>query len=159
MASATSAETIVVASAVGPLGIESDGASITRVAFHARGVVSSTVPAGPIAQVVQQLDEYFNGRRTTFSVPLAPDGTPFQQSVWRALLDIPFGETRSYADIARMIGRPAAVRAVGAANGQNPIPIIVPCHRVIGSNGSLTGFGGGLAMKEFLLRHESRRLF
>ena len=87
----------------------------------------------------------------SFSLPLAPRGTPFQQSVWQALADIPFGELRSYRDIARTIGRPAAVRAVGAANGRNPLPIVVPCHRVIGSNGKLTGFAGGLEAKRRLL--------
>jgi methylated-DNA-[protein]-cysteine S-methyltransferase len=89
-------------------------------------------------------------------VPLAPEGTPFQQIVWRALLAIPCGETRSYGDIARTIRRPAASRAVGLANGRNPIAIIVPCHRVIGANGTLTGYGGGLPTKQWLLAHEQR---
>jgi methylated-DNA-[protein]-cysteine S-methyltransferase len=98
-----------------------------------------------------QLREWFAGRRTTFDLPLAPAGTPFQLAVWSRLVTIPFGETRSYADIARAIGRPTAVRAVGAANGRNPLPIVVPCHRVIGRNGSLTGFAGGLDTKRYLL--------
>ena len=102
-----------------------------------------------------QLGAYFAGTLKTFSVPLDFRGTAFQKSVWAALLTIPFGETRSYAEIARQIGRPTAFRAVGAANGRNPISIIAPCHRVIGSDGSLTGFGGGLAAKEHLLGMEN----
>jgi len=101
------------------------------------------------------LKEYFAGRREEFSdIVLDMHGTAFQRSVWAALLTIPFGETRSYGDIARQIGNPKAVRAVGLANGQNPVPVIVPCHRVIGANGKLTGFGGGLDTKQWLLAHE-----
>jgi methylated-DNA-[protein]-cysteine S-methyltransferase len=107
-----------------------------------------------LLQTEHQLQEYFTGRRTTFSVPLDFTGTEFQKRVWSALLTIPFGETRSYAQIAEQIGCPAAVRAVGAANGRNPISIIAPCHRVVGSNGKLTGFAGGLATKARLLAHE-----
>ena len=110
---------------------------------------------GPLSSTIGQLAEYFAGSRTQFDIRLALRGTPFQLEVWRALQQIPYGETRSYADIARSIGRPAATRAVGAANGANPIPIIVPCHRVIGSNGSLTGFGGGIAVKRRLLDLEA----
>jgi methylated-DNA-[protein]-cysteine S-methyltransferase len=99
----------------------------------------------------EQLNAYFAKELRIFKLPLAPRGTPFQLDVWRALRDIPYGETRSYAQIARVIGKPEAIRAVGAANGANPLPIVVPCHRVIGSNGSLTGFGGGLEAKRFLL--------
>jgi methylated-DNA-[protein]-cysteine S-methyltransferase len=99
----------------------------------------------------EQLNAYFAKELRIFKLPLAPRGTPFQLDVWRALRDIPYGETRSYAQIARIIGKPDAIRAVGAANGANPLPIVVPCHRVIGSNGSLTGFGGGLEAKRFLL--------
>lgn len=105
-------------------------------------------------ELVRQLEQYFAGRRREFELVLAPRGTDFQLAVWRALSGIPFGETRSYSEIARAIDKPDAVRAVGAANGANPIPIIVPCHRVIGANGSLTGFGGGLDAKETLLRLE-----
>jgi methylated-DNA-[protein]-cysteine S-methyltransferase len=101
-----------------------------------------------------ELDEYFAGRRTSFDIPLDPRGTPFQRVVWEALRAIPFGKTRSYGDLAAAIGRPKASRAVGAANGQNPIAIVIPCHRVIGADGSLTGYGGGMARKEWLLRHE-----
>jgi methylated-DNA-[protein]-cysteine S-methyltransferase len=103
----------------------------------------------------QQLAEYFAGRRRVFDLPLAPEGTPFQQKVWRALLTIPFGETRTYGQIAAQIGSPAAVRAVGAANGRNPLSIVAPCHRVIGSTGALTGFAGGLQTKAYLLNLEA----
>jgi methylated-DNA-[protein]-cysteine S-methyltransferase len=105
-------------------------------------------------EAVVQLQEYFAGARTVFDLTLAPTGTAFQLKVLDALLAIPFGETRSYADIATKIGRPKAVRAVGTANGRNPLPIVIPCHRVIGTNGSLTGFGGGLDTKAFLLNLE-----
>ena len=110
-----------------------------------------------IDHAVDEVDEYFAGRRTTFSIPLAAEGTPFQAEVWKALRAIPFGETRSYADIAAAIGRPRAVRAVGAANGRNPLGIVVPCHRVIGADGSLTGYAGGMSRKKFLLDLERQR--
>ena len=109
----------------------------------------------PLAEARRQLQEYFDGRRTRFDLPLKLTGTEFQVSVLRALQDIPYGDTVSYGEIAKRIGRPRAVRAVGAANGRNPLPIVVPCHRVIGSTGDLTGFGGGLDTKEALLRHEA----
>jgi methylated-DNA-[protein]-cysteine S-methyltransferase len=105
-------------------------------------------------QVRRQLDEYFAGRRTVFTLPLHLGGTAFQNAVWTTLQAIPYGGTTTYRDLAVRIGRPAAIRAVGAANGANPLPIIIPCHRVIGSNGSLTGFGGGIENKRFLLAHE-----
>ncbi len=105
----------------------------------------------------RQLGEYFDGKRFEFDLLLAPHGTPFQLEVLQALTQIPYGQTRTYRDIAVSIGRAKAVRAVGAANGRNPLPIVIPCHRVIGSNGNLTGFGGGLATKKFLLELESRR--
>ncbi len=101
-----------------------------------------------------QLDEYFSGRRRGFELPLSPRGTPFQQSVWAALAGIPYGRTISYAELARRVGRPTAMRAVGAANGRNPLPIVLPCHRVIGADGALTGFGGGLPAKQLLLKLE-----
>ena len=104
--------------------------------------------------VESQLREYFAGQRREFDLRLAPEGTEFQRAVWRALQTIGYGETRSYGDIAKQIARPQAVRAVGAANGRNPLPIVIPCHRVIGSDGSLTGFGGGLDSKRFLLALE-----
>ena len=107
-----------------------------------------------LASTRAQLGEYFAGRRRTFDLPLAPDGTAFQCSVWMALRAIPYGATISYRALAERIGRPSAMRAVGAANGRNPLPIVVPCHRVIGADGSLTGFGGGLPTKRFLLELE-----
>ena len=106
------------------------------------------------SDVMQQLREYFSGKRTTFSIELRPQGTPFQQRVWRALRKIPYGRTMSYGEIAKSIGQPTAARAVGAANGQNPLSIFVPCHRVIGQSGQLVGYGGGLEIKEKLLALE-----
>lgn len=110
-----------------------------------------------LCETARQLGEYFAGQRERFELPLDFAGTDFQRQVWAALLTIPFGQTRSYGDIARQIGNPSAVRAVGAANGRNPISIIAPCHRVIGASGSLTGFAGGLAAKHFLLALEGRQ--
>ena len=110
-----------------------------------------------LLETERQLNDYFGGKLKEFSLKFDFAGTDFQRKVWRALAAIPFGETRSYRDIARQIGRPKAVRAVGAANGRNPISIIVPCHRVIGSNGKLTGFAGGLEAKAFLLKTESEK--
>lgn len=109
-----------------------------------------------LVEAARQIGEYFAGERTAFDVPLDFRGTDFQKSVWAALLAIPFGETRSYGEIARAVGRPTAFRAVGAANGKNPISIIAPCHRVIGTGGALTGFAGGLEAKALLLRIEGR---
>jgi methylated-DNA-[protein]-cysteine S-methyltransferase len=113
------------------------------------------------ADVRRQLGQYFEGRRRVFDLPLRPEGTPFQRDVWKALVEIPYGETATYSEIARRVGRREAVRAVGAANGANPIAIVIPCHRVIGRDGSLTGYGGGLPVKRWLLDHEAgeRRLF
>ena len=107
------------------------------------------------ADAVQQLVEYFAGRRKVFDLNLKPSGTSFQLEVLEALTHVPYGQTASYQEIANAIGRPKAVRAVGAANGRNPLPIVIPCHRVIGSDGSLTGFGGGLATKQYLLTLET----
>lgn len=113
---------------------------------------------GRTAELRRQLAEYFAGERRDFDLALAPEGTPFERSVWNELRKIPFGETRSYGEIATALGRPGAARAVGRANGANPIPIVVPCHRVIGSDGSLTGFGGGLETKSLLLELEGLSL-
>ncbi|HKI04387.1 MAG TPA: methylated-DNA--[protein]-cysteine S-methyltransferase [Thermoanaerobaculia bacterium] len=110
------------------------------------------------AEVRRQLEEYFAGERQEFDLELIPEGTPFERTVWEELRKIPFGETRSYGEIAHALGRPGAARAVGRANGANPIPIVVPCHRVIGADGSLTGFGGGLDAKSRLLELEGRAL-
>jgi methylated-DNA-[protein]-cysteine S-methyltransferase len=111
-----------------------------------------------LAPVATQLAEYFAGARTRFEIPLQPQGTPFQQKVWLALRDIPFGVTTTYGTIAVDLGQPTASRAVGLANGRNPLAVIVPCHRVVGANGALTGFGGGLPRKRWLLDHERRVL-
>lgn len=117
-------------------------------------------PAGTalLSEACDQLSAYFSGQRRQFSLPLAPEGTPFQRQVWQALQQLEYGEQCSYLDIARHIGNANAVRAVGAANGRNPLPIVIPCHRVIGANGRLTGYAGGLERKEWLLRHESKWL-
>jgi methylated-DNA-[protein]-cysteine S-methyltransferase len=140
---------------LGALSIATDAhGRLTRIHFGERDLES-----GSCDIVVAQLREYFAGERKTFELELAPKGTPFQLDVWKALCEIPHGETITYAELARRIGRPNAVRAVGAANGANPIPVIVPCHRVIGSNGTLTGYGGGIEHKQFLLALEGRRLF
>jgi methylated-DNA-[protein]-cysteine S-methyltransferase len=152
-------------SPIGPLQLASDGRAITALYMnpqrHAppdrhrwRAVSAESVPV--LRDGLRQLAEYFEGARRAFTLPLALVGTVMQQRVWMALRDIPFGETVSYGTIARRIGHPAASRAVGAANGRNPIAIIVPCHRVIGADGSLTGFGGGLDRKRWLLTHEAR---
>jgi methylated-DNA-[protein]-cysteine S-methyltransferase len=119
--------------------------------------MSRTEGHAVLEQAEGELEEYFAGRRTRFEVKLAPIGTPFQLKVWEALRSIPFGSSRSYGELARAIGKPSASRAVGAANGRNPISIIVPCHRVIGQDGSLTGFAGGLEAKRILLALESSR--
>lgn len=113
--------------------------------------------AKPFAPVIQELEEYFAGERTTFDAELAPAGNAFQHTVWNALRTIPYGTTASYGEIATLIGKPGAARAVGTANGQNPVSIIVPCHRVIGANGQLVGYGGGLERKEYLLDLEKAR--
>ncbi|MCY1226600.1 Methylated-DNA--protein-cysteine methyltransferase [compost metagenome] len=109
-------------------------------------------------EACRQLDRYFEGRLKRFDLPLAPRGTPFQQRVWQALLEIPYGHTTSYSELAERIGNPKSVRAVGTANGANPISIIIPCHRVIGRDGSLTGYAGGLARKALLLKLEGAKL-
>ncbi len=109
---------------------------------------------GVCEEAVKQISEYFAGSRQEFDLPVMMDGTEFQLQVWQELRRIPFGQTVSYGDLARSIGKPSAVRAVGAANGDNPVSIIVPCHRVIGSDGGLTGYGGGLPRKQWLLKHE-----
>lgn len=141
-------------SPIGPLAIDVDDAGrLTGITFG-----QAFVAPGAEA-VVAQLNEYFAGRREAFDLPLNLAGTEFQLAVWNELLRVPYGTTITYGELARRIGRPSAVRAVGAANGANPIPVIVPCHRVIGSNGTLTGYGGGIARKQWLLALEGRRLF
>jgi methylated-DNA-[protein]-cysteine S-methyltransferase len=152
-------------SPVGRLMLAGDAEGLHRLAFaHGRdGRVGAGWAAdadGLLRPVMRELEAYFDGRLRRFTVPLVPKGTPFQLAVWQALCDIPYGDTISYGELARRIDHPRAVRAVGAANGANPIAIIVPCHRVVGANGSLTGFGGGIPIKKALLEHErgERRL-
>ena len=148
-------------SPVGPLLLAGDGESLTHLGFSSGAKARGADPSwqrrdGLFTQPVKQLGEYFAGTRKNFDLPLAPRGTDFQRQVWAALREIGYGETCSYGAIAQSIGNANAVRAVGAANGSNPIAIVVPCHRVIGANGSLTGFGGGLDTKRFLLDLERR---
>ena len=143
-------------SPIGEILIAGDYAGLKYVGFpsgkgRVEPAASWVLDEEGFSDVICQLAEYFAGTRSEFELKLAPDGTPFQLAVLDALQQIPYGETCSYQDIAARIGKPKAVRAVGAANGRNPLPIIIPCHRVIGSNGSLTGFGGGLPTKRFLL--------
>src|SRR6185503_8935961 len=114
--------------------------------------------AAPLSEAVDQLRAYFEGRRRDFGLKLAPEGTEFQRGVWRRLCEIPYGETISYAELATRVGNPKASRAVGLANGQNPIAIVIPCHRVIGKSGKLVGYGGGIENKEWLLYHEGALL-
>jgi len=153
---------MTISSPLGPLRLVARHDAL--VAMHLPGelgqpILDGVTRSAPVlAQAAAQLAEYFAGTRTRFELVLAPEGTAFQHLVWDQLLAIPHGETRSYGQIAKAIGRPAASRAVGAANGRNPIGIIVPCHRVIGANGTLTGYAGGMAAKQWLLEHEQRQL-
>ncbi len=125
---------------------------------RSQNAVMTDIPSEITAKAAQELDEYFAGRRRSFDLPLLFVGTEFQEKVWNTLLEVPYGETRSYGWMAEMIGNPKAVRAVGTANGSNSISIFAPCHRIIGSNGSLTGYGGGLPAKKFLLELEGVKL-
>jgi methylated-DNA-[protein]-cysteine S-methyltransferase len=146
-------------SPIGPLRLVADDEGLRRVCFardrHPRpeDTQGEHAPAR-LAFARRALEEYFAGKRRTFDLPLRPAGTPFQLKVWDALREIPYGTTWSYAELARFLGQPSAMRAVGGANGRNPLPIIVPCHRVIGRDGSLTGFGGGIEIKAKLLAIE-----
>jgi len=151
-------------SPIGPLTmVLNEEGVLTELRFHRKGddppPVNRQPPTANCEPVIAQLTDYFSGTRKSFDLPLSLHGTPFQLSVWNELLNIPYGETITYAELARRTGKPAAIRAVGAANGANPIPVIVPCHRVIGSNGTLTGYGGGIERKQWLLALEGRRLF
>ena len=142
-------------SPIGRLRLVSDGTQLLRIEFEDLQQQDGEECADPVLSAcAQQLSEYFAGQREHFELPLGATGTDFQQRVWQALAAIPHGETRSYRDIAQAIGKPTAMRAVGAANGRNPLPIVVPCHRVIGADGSLTGFAGGLQAKTCLLQLE-----
>ena len=150
-------------SPVGPLMLIADDTGLRRIDFvNGRSPVRSDPQwrenAERLGETIRQLRAYFAGELEAFDLPLAPQGTPFQLAVWKRLCEIPYGETISYGELARRIGNPNASRAVGLANGSNPIPIVIPCHRVIGSNGKLTGYGGGLPIKEKLLGLERRQL-
>ena len=146
-------------SEIGTIEITATEAGVASVSFAKQNLRHQATPNKHTDQCKQQLKEYLNNQRQTFELTLDPQGTDFQQQVWQALLTIPYGQVASYADIAQQINNPKAVRAVGAANGKNPISIIVPCHRVIGSNGTLTGYAGGLERKQWLLQHESSQMF
>jgi methylated-DNA-[protein]-cysteine S-methyltransferase len=139
---------------IGNLGLVGSDAGLSRVRFHARPTKAAE-PCAVLDEAAEQLDAYFAGTLIDFDLPLDLDGTEFQRQCWLALATIPYGQTVSYGEQARRIGLgPDSARAVGAANGQNPLPVVLPCHRVIGADGSLTGFGGGLHLKRFLLEHE-----
>lgn len=143
---------------IGRLTLVANDHALVGVYMENYEVPQATAKTTPLLErAAKQLGEYFAGEREAFDLPLEPQGTAFQRAVWEALTRIPFGQTVSYAHIAKKIGRPNAVRAVGAANGSNPIALIIPCHRVIGSNGALTGYGGGLPRKRWLLGHENRQ--
>jgi methylated-DNA-[protein]-cysteine S-methyltransferase len=155
----------VISSPVGPLTlVAADGALVGLSMSEQRhppapgwfGEPADDKDGAPLAEASQQLREYFDGGRTQFDLPLAMEGTTFQRRVWAALMQIPYGQTISYRQLADTIGQPSASRAVGLANGRNPIGIIVPCHRVVGADGSLTGYGGGIDRKRYLLAHEQR---
>lgn len=147
-------------SPIGELTLVSDGTALTGLYMknekHAARRAMAVRDKKMLKHPREQLQAYLAGELREFELPLAAAGTPFQQRVWRALCDIPYGETISYGELARRIGQPKAARAVGLANGQNPISIVVPCHRVIGANGALSGYGGGLERKRWLLAHERK---
>lgn len=153
---------VYIGTPVGRVGIAASDDAVTRIFFaHACGPAEEQTPEGTpeaftplLRQAAAELTEYFAGRRRAFTLPLAPEGTPFQRAVWDALRTIPYGESRSYKQIAAQIGRPTACRAVGMANNRNPIAIVVPCHRVVGSTGALVGYAGGLGVKTHLLNLE-----
>ncbi|MGM9988278.1 MAG: methylated-DNA--[protein]-cysteine S-methyltransferase [Bacillaceae bacterium] len=139
---------------IGKIGIAENGLAITHIFFGEKMMQAELKETERIKEALKQLEEYFQGTRRQFDLTLHLEGTEFQQRVWRALQAIPYGETRSYKQIAEMIGNPKASRAVGMANNKNPIPIIIPCHRVVGANGSLVGYAGGLEIKQQLLNIE-----
>ena len=139
-------------SPIGPLTLTEEHGALIRLDFGKKGQAGPETPL--LAEARNQLEQYFSGTLRSFALPLRPEGTPFQQKVWAALLQIPWGETRTYCQVAAMIGQPKACRAVGMANNRNPLPIFIPCHRVIGANGQLTGYAGGLSAKERLLALE-----
>ena len=143
---------------IGPLEVAGNEEGIVSVTFVDNVDTAAVCGTSVVQECITELNQYFGGRRTEFAVRLNPGGTEFRSLVWHALQNIPFGRTASYKDIAVAVGRPKSARAVGGATGHNPIAIIVPCHRVIGSDGSLTGYAGGLDRKRWLLEHERRGL-
>lgn len=144
---------------LGRMGLMSHGADIVRLFLPNSPTPRMASMATPLLEAGRkQLLEYMAGERKVFDLPLAPQGTPFQEKVWRALTEIPWGETRSYGDIARAVDNPKGYRAVGMANNRNPIPILIPCHRVVGADGSMTGYGGGLELKQALLTLEGNKI-
>jgi len=152
----TTDHVLVVDSPIGPLTLTAQGGALTAIDFGAPAGLDSGGPIDPVlTEAARQLAAYFAGELREFALPLRPSGTPFQLTVWEALRRIPCGETVTYGELARRIGRPTAARAVGRANAQNPLPIVVPCHRVIGADGTLTGYAGGLDIKTALLAVES----
>lgn len=140
----------------GKLTIASDGSAVTNIAFGAVKLKGEAHPSALTNKAANQLQQYFAGKRTTFDFPIFANGTNFQQAVWDAVSRIPYGETRSYKEIAALVGNERATRAVGMANNKNPLPIVVPCHRVIGANGKPVGYAGGLKLKEYLLELEKK---
>lgn len=147
-------ETTYIKTPLGIAAITGDENGISEISIAGEGVISTRTPQ-VLEEAVSQLNAYFEGKRTTFNFKLNPKGTEFQQKVWKGLLDIPFGKTCSYMDLSKKLGDVKAIRAVASANGKNPLWIVVPCHRVIGSDGSLTGYAGGLWRKKWLLEHEN----
>ncbi len=147
---------LLTGSPIGPLTLTGDGRAVTGLFFGDSAGGRSACPL--LERAAEELREYFAGSRRRFDLPLSPAGTEFQRLVWGALLTIPYGQTVSYGQLARQIGRPSACRAVGMANHRNPISILIPCHRVVGSGGGLTGYGGGLERKQFLLELEKAHL-
>lgn len=148
--------TFVTDTPIGPLTLVEEDGALCEVRFGDQSEGLSCCETPLLKQAMQELDEYFSGRRKQFTVPLAPKGTLFQQKCWQALLQIPYGETRTYGQQAALIGQPKACRAVGMGNHRNPLPVFIPCHRVIGKNGTLTGYAGGMAIKAKLLQIERK---
>lgn len=141
---------------LGRITIATDGDAITQVLFGEQDAPGSLFPTALTNEAATQIQQYLAGKRRTFDLPLSPAGTPFQQSVWDALRTIPYGSTWTYAQLAEAVGNPKAFRAVGGANNKNPLPILVPCHRVIGANGDLVGYASGVHIKRFLLDLEAK---
>lgn len=147
-------QTVFINTPLGTAKIKGDENGISVISILQEGEISKTIPL-ELKDAVKQLQEYFDGKRTKFTFALNPKGTDFQQKVWKALLEIPYGKTTSYLELTKKLGDVKAIRAVASANGKNPLWIVVPCHRVIGSDGSLTGYAGGLWRKKWLLEHEN----